>query len=176
VWMYPSTFGSLEPIFSRGLSGLWSSSWHQTFRVGFSAPTQYLIDHKILNPKARSTMLVGMVIAFGISGGLHAAGSITQFQETKPLGMAWFFLSQVLGITIQTWFCATFKGDIKKSPMAIRRVANVAFAFIWLYNTAPFLVDDMARGGIWLVSPISHAPIPPIAGKKYHRGANVTLV
>lgn len=152
VWMYPTTFGTLEPILSKGLNGLWSGFWHQTFRFAFSAPTKYFIDRKMLDPKAQSTRLLGLFIAFTISGALHVAGSISQFPQTKPWEPMFFFWFQAVGVAFQMWFCSTFKSHIGKIPLSIRRAGNLAYTLICFYISGPLLVDDFARGGIWLVS------------------------
>ncbi|CAK7216153.1 hypothetical protein SBRCBS47491_002735 [Sporothrix bragantina] len=48
LWHYPSAFGSVWQVMDHGLNGFWGSFWHQTFREGFSAPTQWLIEQGIL--------------------------------------------------------------------------------------------------------------------------------
>ena len=49
LWHYPSAFGSAWQIMDQGLHGFWGAFWHQTFREGFCAPTQWLIDRGLLS-------------------------------------------------------------------------------------------------------------------------------
>jgi len=44
----------LSLILSRGLNGLWGGWWHQTFRMGFAAQTNYLVRHGWLFRSSRS--------------------------------------------------------------------------------------------------------------------------
>jgi hypothetical protein len=79
AWYYPTTWGSFSSILTKGLNGLWGSWWHQTFRFVFSAPTNYFIRNKYFSPKSMTAKISALVFAFGISGFLHAGGSINQF-------------------------------------------------------------------------------------------------
>lgn len=38
-------------------------------------------------------------------------------------------------------------------------MGNFAVTMIWLYWTAPLLVDDFARGGVWLYEPLIISPL-----------------
>ncbi|KFY96318.1 hypothetical protein V500_02513 [Pseudogymnoascus sp. VKM F-4518 (FW-2643)] len=42
-WMYVTTWGNISIVLDKGLAGYWGSWWHQTFRAGLTAPTNYLI-------------------------------------------------------------------------------------------------------------------------------------
>ncbi len=161
AWMYPTTWGMLDTILSKGLNGLWGGWWHQTFRFAFSAPTHFLIKHSIIKPKSPEAKLIGLVVAFGISGLLHAGGSITQFPTTQPWNPPLFFMLQAVGVLLQTYFCIYFKKWIVRLPAQTRQAGNFAFTFTWLYCTAPILIDDFARGGIWLFEPV---PVSPLRG------------
>jgi hypothetical protein len=163
-WQYPTTWGSFENITKRGLQGLWGGWWHQTFRYAFAAPTNLLIKHNILAPKSQATKLFGLVVAFGMSGFLHASGSYTQLPTTIPLNLVLFFMLQAVGIMIQSSFCEYFNAWIRKLPMNVRTSGNFAFAFTWLYCTCPLLIDDFARGGVWLFQPV---PISPLRALGY---------
>jgi hypothetical protein len=163
-WQYPTTWGSFENITKRGLQGLWGGWWHQTFRFAFSAPTNFFIKYGILVPKSFATRLSVAVIAFAMSSFIHAAGSYTQIPATIPTNPILFFMLQAAGIMIQSSFCEFFKGAIRKLPMTVRTSGNFAFTFTWLYCTSPLLVDDFARGGIWLFQPV---PISPLRALGY---------
>ncbi|KFY93516.1 hypothetical protein V498_04384 [Pseudogymnoascus sp. VKM F-4517 (FW-2822)] len=68
AWMYATTWGSLSNILDKGLAGFWGSWWHQTFRAGFTAPTNYLIRKGWLRGNGVASQLVSITIAFMISG------------------------------------------------------------------------------------------------------------
>ena len=42
---------------------------------------------------------------------------------------------------------------VSRMPRNVSKVVNVAFTAIWLLKTFPLLVDDFARGGLWLTEP-----------------------
>ncbi|TKA71366.1 hypothetical protein B0A49_04375 [Cryomyces minteri] len=52
-------------------------------------------------------------------------------------------------------------GVTQKVPKVFWKVVNFAFVHVWFYYTSPLLVDDFAKGGIWLFEPI---PISPLRG------------
>jgi hypothetical protein len=159
AWMYPTTWGSFSTILDKGLNGLWSGWWHQTFRFAFISPTQYLIRRGILKPKSQTTKIFSLVAAFAISSFLHGAGSYTQVPNTKFWACPAFFMLQALGIFLQTYFCAFFHHQISQLPRQIRRTGNLFFAFTWMIVTAPLLTDDFARGSIWLFEPVPFSPL-----------------
>lgn len=43
--------------------------------------------------------------------------------------------------------------------MTTRAAGNFAFTFTWLYCTSPLLIDDFARGGVWLFQPVAVSPL-----------------
>ncbi|ERS98416.1 uncharacterized protein SPSK_06072 [Sporothrix schenckii 1099-18] len=53
LWNYPSIFGSVSQVLDHGLAGFWGSTWHQTFRWAFMAPTLWLVNRGIL-PKGKA--------------------------------------------------------------------------------------------------------------------------
>ncbi|KAI9640998.1 hypothetical protein NHQ30_010425 [Ciborinia camelliae] len=161
TWYYLTTWGSSSVIANKGLGGLWGGAWHQIFRLIFSAPTTYLITNGYLSPKSSTTKLVACFFAFGISGALHAGGSITQIPSTKPWSPPTFFMLQAIGIFLQTGFCAIFHQYTKNIPKPIRQIMNVVYALSWGLLTGWWLADDFARGGIWLYEPI---PISILGG------------
>lgn len=110
-----------------------------------------------LKPRSVAAKLVSTWIAFFLSGVLHATGSHTQLGDTYPLtGPMMFFMMQALGVTVQTTLVQALKsaGVTQHVPKTIRRTANLVITLVWLYFTAPLLVDDFARGGIWLFEPV----------------------
>jgi hypothetical protein len=164
AWYYPTVWGSFSTVANKGLNGLWGGWWHQTFRFVFAAPTTYLIENGYMSSRSQVTKLVGLVIAFSISGILHCGGSLTQLPLTHPTGPFTFFVLHGLGILIQTIFCDFFRPYIRKLPKPIRQAGNIVFVWIWLQSTTCWLVDDFARGGLFLFEPV---PISPFRASGY---------
>lgn len=145
AWQYPTQFGYFYPNVSRkGLGGLWGGWWHQFFRSVFTAPTNFLIDNGYINKKSTLAKFLGLVFAFGISGVLHAAGSISQLPDTHPWHLFYFFALQAVGIALQMNFKILHDGER----------ANLLFTTAWLLATGWLIADDFARGGIWLFEPV----------------------
>ena len=159
AWYYPSTWGSFSNISNKGLNGLWGGWWHQTFRFVFAAPTNYLIKNGYLKARSTAAKLSALFFAFGISGCLHAAGSVTQFPLTHPWQAPVFFMLQALGILIQSTVCLYLRPQISQLPKVVRQAGNVMFTWTWLWYTGWLLVDDFARGGIWLFEPLPISPL-----------------
>ena len=85
----------------------------------------------------------------------RARGTVACTSFTGPFK---FFLLQPFGILSQMAF--TQSGIVpKKIPKCIRQLANFVFVHVWMYYTAPLLVDDFARGGIWLYEPFAISPL-----------------
>lgn len=162
-WMNPpDQFGSFSTVLDSGLAGWWGGWWHQTFRLAFEAPTNSLLRRLGIDKRSPQGRIIGLVIAFTLSGCLHACGSHTQLGDTKPLtGPMLFFLLQAAGIVGQKLLVEALKlvSTVQRSPKAARQAANFVFVHVWLYLTAPLLVDDFTRGGIWLFEPIAFSPL-----------------
>jgi hypothetical protein len=160
-WYFPSYWGSFSNITEKGLNGLWGGWWHQTFRLAFSAPSNYLIANGYVEARSMKAKVLALFFAFGISGFLHRWGSITQVPETHPWAPPAFFMLQAVGIFIQTTFTSTFRHQLSKLPKVVGQAGNLLFTFAWLVGTGWILVDDFSRGGVWLYEPI---PISPLRG------------
>lgn len=162
-WMNPPDFfGNLYPVFNQGLAGWWGGFWHQTFRFAFEAPTMRLLESLSIDKKTQAGRTIALFLAFFLSGCLHASGSYTQLGDTRPLrGPMMFFLMQAVGIFAQTLIVEQLKkaGVIQKTPKMISQLSNFAFTIVWLYNTAPLLADDFAKGGVWLYEPLAFSPL-----------------
>ena len=158
-WYYSSTWGSFSNIFNKGLNGLWGGWWHQTFRFVFAAPTNYLIEQGYIRPRSTEAKLCALFFAFGISGLLHAAGSVTQISYSHPWQAPVFFMLQALGILIQTVGCTYLRPQLMQLPKVVRQIGNIFFTWTWLWYTGWLLVDDFARGGIWLWEPLPISPM-----------------
>ena len=156
-WMYPDTFGCWSAVFDKGIAGWWGGWWHQTFRYAFSAPSEFAIARFGLNRRASSTKALALGCAFGLSGLLHAAGSSTQLADTYPwTGPFLFFAVQPLGILAQRFAATALRGTgvSQRLPKVVRQSVNFLVTHVWLYYTAPLLMDDFARGGVWMFEPV----------------------
>jgi len=145
AWQYPTQFGYFYRNVSRkGLAGLWGGWWHQFFRSIFEAPTNFLIQNRYVDEGSAATRVLRLVFAFGISGYLHAAGSISQIPDTHPWHLVYFFSLQAVGIGLQASIKILRDGSC----------VNLLFTAAWLLGTGWLIADDFARGGIWLFEPV----------------------
>ncbi|KAL1984444.1 hypothetical protein VTN96DRAFT_9138 [Rasamsonia emersonii] len=172
AWLYPEQFGPVSAALDHGLAGCWSLWWHQMFRFGFSEVARFV--HDLLLPpcdrssdkshrKKNARRAIQILIAFCVSGLLHASGSYTQFATTKPSGPILFFFLQAPAILVQRFLSRAVLPRLLpfNPPRWLRRVTNLAFLVAWFMLTGPLIVDDFARGGIWLFEPV---PLSPLRG------------
>lgn len=155
-WMYPPQWGSMfKTVREKGLAGMWSTWWHQMFRFGISEPSRLLIAKLQLNPRGRLARFVQLFIAFGLTAGIHAFASSTTFSiiPGKPRDPFLFFISQAVGITLQTEISRVLNSAVH-FPKPIRQTGNLAFVVVFLWYIGPWLADDFARCGIWLFEPL----------------------
>lgn len=164
-WLYADSFGPFfEPFLDHGLAGCWGRWWHQLFRNGFTVTARWTLS--LLPAKlARISLLkriVHIMVAFSLSGFIHACGSHTQFTATRPLtGPFRFFLMQSFAIIGESIFkTAVFpRLPLSRTPKWLRRGGNAMFTFSWLLFSGACMADDFARGGLWLVEPIPVSPL-----------------
>ncbi|KAI0898208.1 membrane bound O-acyl transferase family-domain-containing protein [Annulohypoxylon nitens] len=154
-WHIPSVTGSFTQVLDRGLAGFWGAWWHQTFRFGFSAPTQYLLRYSYIRPRTLTAKLVAAFFAFLTSGFLHASGSYS----AMPAHTRWylpplFFLLAGVGTMLQSYLAKLLSKYINKQPRWVRRAGNMAFVTVWMVSTSWLLVDDFGRCGLWLFEPV----------------------
>ncbi|KAJ5317957.1 hypothetical protein PENANT_c004G09584 [Penicillium antarcticum] len=159
-WVYADTFGPfLEPICDHGLAGCWGRWWHQLFRFGFTATAHWILSFLPVKLSSNSQVrrVTFTVVAFSVSGFVHACGSFTQFTETKPAsGPFLFFSLQSVGILGEQLFKRSIYPmlPLAHTPRWLRRTANLVFVFCWLFYSGIFVADDFARGGLWLMEPV----------------------
>ncbi|KAK4193533.1 membrane bound O-acyl transferase family-domain-containing protein [Podospora australis] len=151
LWRYPTLFGGFEQVYERGLQGFWGAWWHQTFRMGFTAPAEYLFSLlPPANDKKMTRAMVEMALAFLQSGILHACGgaSAASLVPTNFWDPIWFFGMQGVGVLIQNilwqWQVVPKRG----------RIGNLVFVGVWLHFTGHKFIQDMARAGVWLFEPV----------------------
>ena len=163
AWMNPpDMFGTFRLVLDQGLAGWWGGWWHQTFRHSFEVPAKRLQDALGIDQKSSAGKFTSLTVAFVLSGCLHASGSYTQLGDTRPLmGPMRFFLLQPIGILLQRFLTSQLSGvaAVKAAPRWSKQFTNFAYVHIWLYFTAPLLVDDFAKGGVWLFEPVAISPL-----------------
>lgn len=160
-WMYAPHWASLTAsVLRSGLAGFWGKYWHQMFRYGISEPSRVFIERFDMNRRGTPARIVQLLIAFGLSGSIHAAGAYTTFslEPARPFsGPLMFFLAQGFGIIVQSSAVRLLFQCIphaKTVPQAVRQASNLLFVMVYLYITGPLLANDFARCGIWLFEPV----------------------
>lgn len=156
-WMYPATWGSYTLVLDKGLAGWWSGWWHQTFRFAFEQPSKRIVEKMGWSSRAPAAKLVQLVVAFGLSGALHASGSVTCHGDTFPLrGPMQFFLLQAGAVFVEGICRQGLRGSVIAGsvPRWVKRTLTFVYVHVWFYHTAHLLCDDFARGGVWLFEPI----------------------
>ncbi|PWY85760.1 hypothetical protein BO94DRAFT_96727 [Aspergillus sclerotioniger CBS 115572] len=154
AWLYPPAFGPFfTSVFDDGLAGCWSQWWHQLFRFGFTSTAHWLLS--FLPARLSNTRTIRrfftVIIAFALSGLVHASGSYVQYRETIPLTGAFrFFILQAVGILAQEIISPSWS----RCPKSIRRICNAVFALGWLLLTGGSIVEDFSRGGLWFTEPL----------------------
>lgn len=164
AWLYPDQFGPAAGVLDHGLAGCWATWWHQLFRFGFSETARWFTSclPERLQRHTETRRIVEALVAFFLSGLLHAAGSYCQVETTKPWsGPLFFFMLQVPGIMAQRIIA---RGILPKvlpfqPPRWLRRATNLAFVVCWFLLTGPSIVDDFSKGGIWLMEPVPVSPV-----------------
>ena len=171
-WMYTSFFGSIREISKHGLAGAWGRWWHQLFRYAFEQGGEFVA--RILGGEAHGWgkknprgVFLRTVVAFMLSGTLHACASYTSMLPTKPLRPWLFFAIQPVGLlgqqAVTSWMRKT--GWRERLPWWLREMGNFAFVFIWFYVTGPLVADDFAATGIWLYEPVPFSVFRGLSGK-----------
>lgn len=152
-WYYPTEWGYFSNIYKSGLGGLWGDYWHQSFRLHFTSPTNFLIREGYIKPGTFIAKTTSLFFAFFLSGFLHWASSHSTLPSTRPSDAMNFFLLQGLGIMLQRVLCQLLQSYITKFPKVIRYTGNLIFVLTWLYYTGWLLADDFARSGLWIMEP-----------------------
>lgn len=166
-WLYADSFGPFfEPLLDHGLAGCWGRWWHQLFRHGFMMIAGWILS--LLPTRLAQNMqlkrIMHIVVAFSLSGLIHACGSYTQFTATRPFsGPFLFFFMQSVGVIAENIFKSILSPrlPIPNPSKSLRRAGNAIFVLSWLLLSGARMADDFAKGGLWLVEPI---PLSPLRG------------
>ncbi|OKL64409.1 hypothetical protein UA08_00215 [Talaromyces atroroseus] len=187
AWLYPESFGSAAAVLDHGLIGTWNTWWHQLFRFGFSECSRFISDLLLLpcnqkqgdnnnnddNDKNHTSFyksarrILQVMLAFSLSGLVHAMGSYTTFADSRPWNAFLFFFIQGLGVLIQSFFEITVIPKVmplissSPPPRWLIRTTNLGLVISWFYFTGPLIADDFSRSGIWMFEPL---PISPLRG------------
>lgn len=154
LFRYPTYFGSLAHVATKGLAGLWGDTWHQLFRFAFDSAGDFLAKPLGAGWERKTAKggVLRLFTAFFLSGLLHAAASYTTISRSHPWTAFLFFAVQPLGILAQRLASAYLRerGWRDRLPIWSRRASNVAFVFAWCCATGPMIADDFAAVGVWL--------------------------
>ncbi|KAK3328987.1 hypothetical protein B0H66DRAFT_467583 [Apodospora peruviana] len=161
LWQYPSGFGSFVSVLDNGLAGFWGGWWHQTFRIGFTAPVTWLTKNGYLDSwSAQKRTVLSMFSAFLLSGTIHAAGGYLSIPSTTNIwSMLLFFQLNFVGVLLQSTFCQLFKPQINTTERWVRRTGNGAFVLLWSYFTQRLFVEDLCHAGLFLFEPVPVSPL-----------------
>lgn len=164
VWLYPDAFGPAISVLDHGLVGAWNTWWHQLFRFGFSECSRFITDLFLPAGGSQSKgyksarRILQIMLAFSLSGLVHAMGSYTTFSDSQPRNAFLFFVLQGVGALAQYFFEASIIPAILpksvKPPRWLVRTTNLILIVLWFYFTGPLVADDFARAGIWMFEPI----------------------
>ncbi|CAG8235616.1 unnamed protein product [Penicillium salamii] len=106
--------------------------------------------------------VVYMAVSFYISGLIYACGSSTQILSIYPVsGPFLFFALQGVAVMAEQFFKTAifFRLLLSQTLRWVRRTANFLFVYCWLMTSGGLIADDFARGGLWLMEPISVSPL-----------------
>ncbi|KIY00239.1 uncharacterized protein Z520_03924 [Fonsecaea multimorphosa CBS 102226] len=160
-WMYPAYWQSLSTsVLYSGLAGLWGRCWHQMFRFGISEPSRVLIERLNMDVRGEAARIVQLLVAFTLSGSIHASASYTTFSlnGSRPFsGPLLFFFLQGIGILLQSFIVKSLHrhaSGVKNLPSAVGQTVNALVVVLYLYSTGPLLANDFANSGLWLFEPV----------------------
>ncbi|PMD47726.1 hypothetical protein L207DRAFT_607219 [Hyaloscypha variabilis F] len=100
---WPCLMGSPLIVAEGGLRGFWGRAWHQLFRNLLTSPAKVFVGAIGIPPKSFSAYMIKVVVAFLLSGVIHAATLPHNIPGASPLRYASFFWIQgacVLGEVI----------------------------------------------------------------------------
>ena len=160
-WMYPAVNGKFSEVIHGGLQGFWGKWWHQLIHLPFVAAGSWTIYHTRLIKRSSLAWLLRLVVAFAMSGFVHACACYTLWPDTRSWRPFLFFMIQPVGIACQKYVAHLLerhRTTIRFSKTT-RYTANMFFTIFWLWFTFPLLADEYTRGGVWLAEPLPISPL-----------------
>ena len=161
-WLYPDHNGSFTLVLDRGIAGWWGGWWHQIFRLAFQSAADFVTRKSGLKPRTLPANIVGLFVVFGLSGAIHGSGSYSQQGDTRPVrGPLAFFLLQACGILLEMSIARFILHRFTqgKSPRWLVRMTNLVWVYAWFMLTGPLLVNDLSKGGLFLLEPPMISPL-----------------
>jgi len=159
-WLYLDAFGPAISVLDHGLVGAWNTWWHQLFRFGFSECSRFLTDLVLPSGSSQSKeyksarRTLQTMLAFSLSGLVHAMVSYTTFSDSQPWNAFLFFVLQGVGALVQYFFQVAILPNSFRPPRWLIRTTNLVLIVLWFYYTGPLVADDFARAGIWMFEPL----------------------
>ncbi|KAH8777115.1 hypothetical protein F5882DRAFT_502855 [Hyaloscypha sp. PMI_1271] len=146
---WPMLMGSPAVVWGSGLRGFWGRFWHQLFRDLFMSPAKALINVLGVKPKSLPAYGIKIVIAFFISGVLHAASLPRNMYRVSPLRYASFFWIQGVCVLLEV-MVEQMLGDRQLKQRAWwKRYGAGIIRLLWtvvvLYVTVPVVADELTR-------------------------------
>lgn len=169
-WLCLPLNGSIHAIARRGLKGFWGEWWHQLLRRHCCSLGDAVADFCGFKVPSDHRKAIRYIVAFLLSGILHACGSYTLAGSTRPWAAFVPFALQPIGIFIES--TAGRYLSLASPRMANsgfwRTMGHLGFTLSWLVLTFSFLIDDLAKSGIWFIEPLPFSPLrwAGISGEK----------
>ena len=131
------------------LEWFWGSFWHQTYRQGLVEASRWL-----LTPlgKTRARTALFRFLVFSLSGAIHWCGLYTGF---VPHGGAPSWRPVVFFAVQPVWMLVV--GGLRRlflflgGSEMLWRAVDFGVTFVWLVGTAPWLLDELAWTGTWVL-------------------------
>lgn len=169
-WLCLPLNGSIDSVARSGLKGFWGEWWHQLLRrhcCSLGDAVADLCGFKMPSDYRKATRYI---VAFFLSGILHACGSYTLAGSTRPWASFVPFALQPIGIFIEATAGRYLSLVIPRMASSgfWRTVGHLGFTLSWLVLTFSFLMDDLAKSGIWFIEPLPFSPLrwTGISGEK----------
>ncbi len=145
--------------------GFWGTWWHDLFTYGFVTFAHVLIPSNSTTTASKEDAKgkenerekrkndiphsLRLHVIFALSGLMHMGGSYIQSLPTNPYSTFLTFFLQGVGISFQGLLLSLLlKAGFGKDCTKTRTVVFV-FSALWGFASFPFLVTDMARGGLF---------------------------
>lgn len=158
-WMHVTAPGPIQSILDDGLRGFWNSWWHQMFRFALSSPGVWLADRLGISRAFVTIKWLRVIIAFTLSGIIHACGCYTMWPATSSSKLFLSFMLQPVGMVLQDFIALVARILGVNEMSKVSGMMRLCFTVFWLWLTFGLAGDEYARGGMWLVEPVPFSPL-----------------